>query len=144
MPDSRDYPRLSRRDSPDSPDHPGVSSTAMSDRGRYDSAMFWLAFGTATAVIGLALMTIGVTRSSPRENLLSSPWFDGGLGVLVLGALLLLWALGLFLSRRRDATPTSDPKSAADADWMGQAVRGYYKERDSLFRMWQKDRKNWR
>jgi len=24
----------------------------MSDRGRYDSAMFWLAFGTARAVIG--------------------------------------------------------------------------------------------
>jgi hypothetical protein len=114
----------------------------MSDRGRYDSAMFWLAFGTAAAVIGLALMTIGVSRSSPRENLLTTPWFDTGLGLLAVGVLLLLLALGLFLSRRREATPTGDPKGAGDADWKGEAVRGYYKERDRLFRMWQKDRKN--
>jgi hypothetical protein len=57
----------------------------MSDRGRYDSAMFWLAFGTAAAVIGLALMTIGVSRTARGDSLLSSGWFDGGLGLLALG-----------------------------------------------------------
>ena len=54
----------------------------MADRGRYDSAMFWLAFGTAASVIGLALMTIGVSRSAPRGDLLTSLWFDCGLGLL--------------------------------------------------------------
>jgi hypothetical protein len=110
------------------------------DRSRYDSAMFWLAFGTAAAVIGLALMTIGVTRASPRENLLASPWFDGGLAVLVLGAVLLLWALGLFLGRRRgvqsDAASTTPTKSAE-----AEAVRGYYAERQKLFQMWERDQK---
>jgi len=101
-------------------------------------------------VIGLALMTIRVTRLHPADNLLKSVWFDGGLGVLAIGALLLLWSLGLFLSRRRDAgrssealaTPADDSKPANGEDWKSEAVRGYHKERDSLFRLWQKDRKN--
>ncbi len=121
------------------------------DRSRYDSAMFWLPFGTAAAVIGLALMTIGVTRLHPADNMLRSVWFDGGLGVLAIGALLLLWSLWLFLSRRRDAgrssearaTPADDSKPGkGGVDWKSEAVRGYYKERDNLFRLWQKDRKN--
>src|SRR5216684_7243315 len=78
----------------------------MADRGRYDSAMFWIAFGTAAAVMGLALMTIGVSRSGPGDNLLTSPWFGGGLGLLVIGALLLLWALWLFLVHRRAEAKT--------------------------------------
>jgi hypothetical protein len=112
----------------------------MSERGRYDSAMFWLAFGTAAAVIGLALMTIGVSRSSPHENLLASPWFDGGLGVLVLGALLLLWALGLFLGRSRESS--SGGVSTTPPETMeSEAVRGYYAEREKLFKMWERDQK---
>src|SRR5216683_3359375 len=86
----------------------------MADRGRYDSAMFWIAFGTAAAVMGLALMTIGVSRSGPGDNLLTSPWFGGGLGLLVIGALLLLWALWLFLVHRRaeaKAKATGGPES---------------------------------
>lgn len=117
----------------------------MSDRGRYDSAMFWLAFGTAASVIGLALMTIGVSRSASGANLLASPWFDGGLGLLALGAVLLLLSLFLFLGRRRDAreatTPSAasnDPKQASEQE----AIRGYFKERERLFRMWERDRKN--
>ena len=113
----------------------------MSDRGRYDSAMFWLAFGTAAAVIGLALMTIGVTRSSARANLLASPWFDGGLAVLVLGGLLLLWALLLYLRRRRVETRAGGvPGPGVDVgDTMTEAVRGYYREREKLIDMY--DRK---
>ncbi|HYU63167.1 MAG TPA: hypothetical protein VEN12_05245 [Verrucomicrobiae bacterium] len=38
------------------------------DRSRYDSALFWLPFGTAAAVIGLALMTIGLTRLPPAPT----------------------------------------------------------------------------
>ena len=112
----------------------------MSDRGRYDSAMFWLAFGTAAAVIGLALMTIGVTRTSPHENLLASGWFDGGAGLLVLGVLLLLLALVLFLSRRREASPGAGSPIATESTET-EAVRGYFAERDRLFKMWERDQK---
>lgn len=109
----------------------------MSDRRRYDSAMFWLAFGTAASVIGLALMTIGVTRMSANANLLASGWFDGGLGLLAIGAGLLLWALGLFLSRRRAASAestTSGPpaQSGSAPNATAEAVKGYYREREKM------------
>jgi len=116
----------------------------MGDRGRYDSAMFWLPFGTAAAVIGLALMTIGVTRLPANANVFGSPWFDGGLGVLAVGALLLLWSLVIFLSRRRETAQAgagTDLEHRKDGDWKGDAVRGYYRERDQLFRIWQKEQK---
>ena len=120
----------------------------MADRGRYDSAMFWLAFGTAAAVIGLALMTIGVSQSPSGANLFGSFWFDGGLGLLVIGALLLLWALVLFLGRRREAreaiTPSTTPSTPASnpaESMLTEAVRGYYKEREKLMDDWQKDKK---
>ena len=80
----------------------------MADRRRYDSAMFWLAFGTAAAVVGIALMTIGVARSAPGGNLVASLWFDGGLVLLAAGGLLLLWALVLYLARRRGETHSTE------------------------------------
>jgi hypothetical protein len=119
----------------------------MADRGRYDSAMFWLAFGTAAAVIGLALMTIGVSRSAPGDNWLRSPWFDGGLGLLAVGALLLLWALWLFLVHRRDkATPQATGGSPPGSETppenpMVEAIRGYYREREKLFDMWDRQKR---
>jgi hypothetical protein len=116
----------------------------MGDRGRYDSAMFWLPFGTAAAVIGLALMTIGVTRLPANDSVFGSLWFDVGLGLLAVGALLLLWSLVLFLSHRRQAARAlsrADTAHATDGDWKREAVRGYYKERETLFRTWQKDQK---
>jgi hypothetical protein len=114
----------------------------VTDRGRYDSAMFWIAFGTAAAVIGLALMTIGVSRSAPGDNLLMSPWFGGGLGLLVIGALLLLWALCLYLVHRRaeaktkaiDGSKSSTQTAPGNAE--AEAVRGYYREREKLMDMW--------
>src|SRR5712692_3368218 len=90
----------------------------MADRGHYDSAMFWLAFGTAAAVIGLALMIIAVSRSAPGDKLLTSRWFGGGLGLLAIGALLLLWALWLFLAHRRaeaKTKATGGPQSGSQA-----------------------------
>src|SRR6266851_3004580 len=113
----------------------------MADRGRYDSAMFWIAFGTAAAVIGLALMTIGVSRSGPGDNLLTSPWFGGGLGLLVIGAVLLLWALWLFLVHRRaeaKTKATGGPLGSQTASYNpeAEAVRGYYREREKLIDMW--------
>ena len=114
----------------------------MADRGRYDSAMFWIAFGTAAAVIGLALMTIGVSRSAPGDNLLRSLWFGGGLGLLVIGALLLLWALSLFLVHRRaeaKARATGGSQSGsqtAPENPEAEAIRGYYREREKLIDMW--------
>jgi hypothetical protein len=116
----------------------------MGDRGRYDSAMFWLPFGTAAAVIGLALMTIGVTRLPANASVFGSAWFDVGIGLLAVGALLLLWSLVLFLSHRRHAARArsrTDSAQATDGDWKSEAVRGYYKERENLFRTWQKDQK---
>ena|SRR5215472_595180 len=113
------------------------------DRSRYDSAMFWLPFGTAAAVIGLALMTIGVTRLSASQSVWSSVWFDAGLGLLAIGALLLIWSLVLFLTRRREppgASAAAGPPGAKGEDWKADAVRGYYRDRENLFRLWDRDR----
>ena len=99
--------------------------------------MFWLPFGTAAAVIGLALMTIGVTRTPAGANLFSGVWFDLGLGLLAVGALLLLWSLGLYLARRRSELQ-SGAKSDGGSDVMTEAVKGYYAERDKLIDMYGK------
>ena len=120
----------------------------MADRGRYDSAMFWLAFGTAASVIGLALMTIGVSRSAPGGDLLTSPWFDTGLALLGVGALLLLLALLLYLARRRveanapakDSSP--DGPRATPADKNAELIREYYSERKRLMKMWDRQERN--
>ncbi len=108
--------------------------------------MFWLPFGRAAAVVGLAFMTIGVTRTAAGANLFSSVWFDGGLGVLAIGAALLLWSLQLFLGRRRDAGQTNPPPATTERDARQvrdqEAIRGYFKERERLFRLWERDRKN--
>ena len=120
----------------------------MAARGRYDSAMFWLAFGTAAAVIGLALMTIGVSRSAPGGDLLRSLWFDSGLGVLAVGALLLLLALWLYLARRRveaqapaqDSSPQGEQATPADKNT--EAIRGYYSERERIMKMWDRQERN--
>ncbi len=120
----------------------------MADRGRYDSAMFWLAFGTAAAVIGLALMTIGVTRVAPGDNLLKSMWFDGGLGLLFLGAVLLLWALLLYVARRRgEARALATGSESKDThptpvDKEAEAVRGYFAEREKLFKIWERQQRD--
>jgi len=115
------------------------------DRSRYDSAMFWLPFGTAAAVIGLALMTIGVTRLAASANVFGSVWFDSGLALLAVGVLLLLWALVLFLSRRKEtarmAMTTPDRPQGKGGDWKDEAVRGYYRERENLFKIWQRDQR---
>ena len=117
------------------------------DRRRYDSAMFWLAFGTAAAVIGLALMTIGITRLPNAANPLGSVWFDCGLGLLAIGALLLLWALWLFLGRRRAAalespSPSGPPAGPApEKQAEAEAVRGYYAERERLFKIYEKQQR---
>lgn len=120
------------------------------DRSRYDSAMFWLPFGTAAAVIGLALMTIGLTRLSSSESLWSSVWFDAGAALLAIGVLLLLWSLILFLSRRREtsaaASPAAEGKAGKPATspkdkWMSEAIRGYYQEREQLFKAHEQEQK---
>ena len=118
------------------------------NRPRYDSAMFWLAFGTAAAVIGLALMTIGATRSAPGDNLLTSLWFDAGVSLLALGVLQLLWALWLYLAHRRveattKATAGSPPGPQVDSEGAEvEAVRGYYREREKLMDIWEKQEKD--
>ena len=97
--------------------------------------MFWLAFGTAAAVIGLALMTIGVTRSPSGASLFASPWFDGGLVILVVGGLFLLWAMGLYLARRRVGAQGAGGGNVGE-DHMTEAVKGYYTERKKLIDLW--------
>lgn len=110
--------------------------------------MFWLAFGTAAAVIGLALMTIGVTRSARGDNLLTSLWFDAGLGLLALGVLQLLWALRLYVGHRRveaRATATGDSPAGLHVDSKSaelEAVRGYFREREKLMDIWEKQEKD--
>src|ERR1700747_2761018 len=120
----------------------------MADRRRYDSAMFWLAFGTAAAVVGIALMTIGVARSAPGGNLVANLWFDGGLVLLAAGGLLLLWALVLYLARRRGETHSteSSPRGAGTTpvskDWKAEAVEGYYAERKKMLDMWDRQQRS--
>jgi hypothetical protein len=109
--------------------------------------MFWLAFGTAASVIGLALMTIGASRSAPGADLLTSLWFDGGLGLLGVGALLLLLALLLYLARRRveanaPAKDSSPDGKTAPADKTAEMIRGYYSERERLMKMWDRQQRN--
>jgi hypothetical protein len=110
--------------------------------------MFWIAFGTAAAVIGLALMTIGVSRSARGDNLLTSPWFGGGLGLLVVGALLLLWALWLFVVHRRVEAKTraaggsQSGSQTASENPEAEAIRGYYRERDKLIDVWEAHERN--
>lgn len=120
------------------------------DRSRYDSAMFWLPFGTAAAVIGLALMTIGLTRLSASESVWSSWWFDAGAALLAIGALFLLWSLILFLGRRRGASSAGALDAEGKArksgtppkdEWMSDAIRGYYRERETLFKAHQQQQK---
>jgi hypothetical protein len=103
--------------------------------------MFWLAFGTAAAVIGLALMTIGVTRSPAGANLFANPWFDVGLGIFALGGLLLLWSLGLYVRRRRSEAQAGLVSPTGDNP-MTEAVKGYYSERDRLFKMWDREQRD--
>src|SRR5690349_14649908 len=115
----------------------------MRDRGRYDSAMFWLPFGTAAAVIGRAAMTIGVAPLPANGNVFDSVWCDVGLGVLAIGALLRLCSVVLVVGDGRDPARTissTDPAQRKDLDWKSEAVRGYYRERENLFKTWQKDR----
>lgn len=110
--------------------------------------MFWLAFGTAASVIGLALMTIGVSRSAAGGDLLKSLWFDSGLGLPVVGGLLLLLALLLYLARRRVGTnvsvkdSSSDGAKAAPADKNAELIRGYYSDREKLMKMWDRQERN--
>lgn len=121
----------------------------MTDRGRYDSAMFWLAFGTAASVIGLALMTIGVSRSGPNDNLLTSLWFDSGLGLLGVGVMLLVLALLLYLARRRVvANPPAEGRAqevstaATPPDKNAELIRGYYSDRERLMKMWDRQQRS--
>ena len=110
--------------------------------------MFWLAFGTAASVIGLALMTIGVSRSAPGADLLTSLWFDCGLGLLAVGALLLVLALFLYLARRRVeanalAEETSrDSPPAPPTDKNAELIRSYYSERERLMKIWDRQEKD--
>lgn len=103
--------------------------------------MFWLALGTAAAVIGLALMTIGVARSPVNSNLFASPWFDSGAGLLVLGGILLFWAVVLYVARRRDQSQVAPGTPAGTANRDVEAVRGYYAERDKLIDAWTKQQR---
>jgi len=110
--------------------------------------MFWLAFGTAAAVIGIALMTIGVARSAPRANLATSLWFDGGLALLAGGGLLLLWALALYLARRRgethgtESSATGTGATSVSKDWKAEAIEGYYDERKRMLEMWDRQQRD--
>jgi hypothetical protein len=108
----------------------------MADRIHYDSAMFWLPFGTAAAVIGLALMALAGSRLPAGANLLSNPLFDGGFGLLLVGAGLLLWSLGLYIAHRRGAGSApagGSSKTQTKDEMMRDAVHLYYAERDKLF-----------
>ncbi|HET7419133.1 MAG TPA: hypothetical protein VFL27_01995 [Candidatus Dormibacteraeota bacterium] len=113
----------------------------MEDRGRYDSAMFWLPFGTAAAVIGLALMTIGITRLAANAGVFTSGWFDGGLALLAVGVLLLLWALVLFLRRGRKALVDMRTERSSRESTETEAVRGYFAERERLFKLYEEQQK---
>lgn len=80
----------------------------MSERAHYyDSALFWLPFGAAAAVIGGIFTAIGANRVTAGASLLSDLSFDGGLALVVVGVVLLVWSLALFLAHRHIASHVS-------------------------------------
>lgn len=58
-----------------------------------EKAMFWVAVAGITVVIGSALVLTGVALRPADTSVWSEPWFDAGIGCLVLGSVLLLVAL---------------------------------------------------
>ena len=71
-----------------------------------------------------------------------SLWFDGGLVLLGIGGLLLLWALGLYLARRRSEAAAEGGSGSPEDRTTAEAIRGYYAERDRLFKFWERQERS--
>jgi hypothetical protein len=74
----------------------------MQDRPLYDRAMFWLGFGGPVGAIGGIVLGVGVAQvvTKPNGSVWDNAWFDAGLAVVAIGAVLLDWALVLYLAHR--------------------------------------------
>lgn len=69
-----------------------------------DSALFWLAFGAAVIVGGGVGVAVGTGLAvSGHESVWAENWFRVGFAIVLLGGLMLLWALVLFLAHRHAA-----------------------------------------
>lgn len=78
----------------------------MRDKPIYDSSLFWVGFAAVLVVIGGILVGIGVADvgASADTRLWSDWWFRFGIGFVVLGLILLWWALTLYLAHRHAET----------------------------------------
>jgi hypothetical protein len=74
----------------------------MPDKPFYDSSLFWVGFAAVIVVIGGILIGIGVADvgASASTQLWSDWWFRSGLGCVVLGLVMLWWALTLYFAHR--------------------------------------------
>lgn len=83
-------------------------------RGRHDSAQFWLALGGPVIALGFGLITLSSIGLSPGDKP-SEPWFAVGIVIAVLGAVMLGWALVLFV-RHKYAEHRAQPDLAMEFD----------------------------
>jgi hypothetical protein len=74
-----------------------------------ESAMFWVALGGVVIVVGgiFAAPGLAETQAVPKADLLSNPWFDVGVIVVVVGLAMLGWALKLY--RDQSKRPPQPP-----------------------------------
>ncbi len=90
----------------------------MADRGRYDSAMFWIAFGTAAALV---FSWSGLCCCSGRYGC--------------------FWCTAAPRRRPRRQAARSRARRRSQTT-RRQAVRGYSREREKLIDMWEAHERN--
>ena len=93
----------------------------MGDKPLYDSSMFWPPIGGVVVVIGGILISVGVAQvvPDPKASLWANVWFDCGFLAVAVGAIMLIWALVLYLAHRqanREITQTMQAALSAPTE----------------------------
>ena len=68
-------------------------------RRRLDSAQFWIALDAAVFALVASLIAVSSIGLSPGDKP-REPWFAVGIAMAVVGAVVLAWALGLFVAHK--------------------------------------------
>jgi uncharacterized protein YjeT (DUF2065 family) len=90
----------------------------MGDKPLYDSSIFWVAIGGVVVVIGGILISVG-PQADPKASLWANGWFDFGFIAVAVGAIMLIWALVLYLAHRqanREITQTMQAAISAPTE----------------------------
>jgi hypothetical protein len=70
--------------------------------GLFESVGVWLGFGSAFSVIGGIVGGVGVAQvvADAKADLWSNRWFEVGFAIVVIGLVMLWWALTLYMAHR--------------------------------------------